>query len=374
MQNQDQEYLLNHVNPILEQLALYLVKEKPDNVTQASIEWLSVTGAQIENGLHHNQHFHNDTVESSDDTESDEDDYELYANNPIRPDRASVSAEVYGIYNKKTNFKPKIVAKSHLQIQKIKEKLAQSFMFSELDEHDLRIVINAMEVIQCKKGDIIIKQGDDGDNLYIVDEGTLDCSRLKAGQDSIHLKTYKPGESFGELALLYNSPRAATIVAEENCVLFSLDRGTFNHIVKDAAIRKRERYEYFLAHVELLQELDPYSRSQIADALKSKNFNIGDYIVKEGDEGDIFYFLEKGEAVATKVLNQSQPAQVVYFYKEGDYFGEIALLRQAPRAASVIAETPCTVVYLDRDTFKRLLGPLEDILTRNFKKYEKYMN
>ncbi|CAD8189697.1 unnamed protein product [Paramecium pentaurelia] len=374
MQNQDQEYLLNIVNPILEQLALYLVKEKPDNVTQASIEWLSVTGAQIENGLHHNQNLHNETVESSDDTESDEDDYELYANNPIRPDRASVSAEVYGIYNKKTNFKPKIVAKSHLQIQKIKEKLAQSFMFSELDEHDLRIVINAMEVIQCMKGDVVIKQGDDGDNLYIVDEGTLDCSRSKAGQDSVHLKTYKPGESFGELALLYNSPRAATIVAEENCVLFSLDRGTFNHIVKDAAIRKRERYEYFLAHVELLQELDPYSRSQIADALKSKNFNIGDYIVKEGDEGDIFYFLEKGEAVATKVLNQSQPAQVVYFYKEGDYFGEIALLRQAPRAASVIAETPCTVVYLDRETFKRLLGPLEDILTRNFKKYEKYMN
>lgn len=87
--------------------------------------------------------------------------------------------------------------------------------------------------------------------------------------------------------------------------MFSLDRGTFNHIVKDAAIRKRERYDDFLAHVDLLQELDPYSRSQIADALKSKNFNIGDYIVKEGDEGDIFYFLEKGEAVATKILNQS---------------------------------------------------------------------
>lgn len=109
-----------------------------------------------------------------------------------------------------------------------------------------------MEVRFVKKNQVVIQQGDDGDALYIVDQGTLDCCKEKAGQEAAHLKTYEPGESFGELALLYNAPRAATILANEDCVLFSLDRATFNHIVKDAAVQKRDRYDQFLSQVELL--------------------------------------------------------------------------------------------------------------------------
>lgn len=67
----------------------------------------------------------------------------------------------------------------------------------------------------------------------MVDSGELDCFKLFDGDNcSKHLKVYKPGESFGELALLYNAPRAATIIAKTNSILFSLDRSTFNNIVK----------------------------------------------------------------------------------------------------------------------------------------------
>jgi len=59
------------------------------------------------------------------------------------------------------------------------------------------------------------------------------------------LKEYHPGDAFGELALLYNCPRAATITAKGDAELWSLDRKTFNHIVKDAAAQKREKYEEF---------------------------------------------------------------------------------------------------------------------------------
>jgi cAMP-dependent protein kinase regulator len=57
------------------------------------------------------------------------------------------------------------------------------------------------------------------------------------------LRKYEQGDAFGELALLYNAPRAATITSDEECLLYELDRNTFNHIVKDAAIRKREKYD-----------------------------------------------------------------------------------------------------------------------------------
>lgn len=76
-----------------------------------------------------------------------------------------------------------------------------------------------------------------------------------------------------------------------------------------------------------------------------------------------------GEAIATKSLSAGQAAQEVKQYGPGDYFGELALLRNEPRAANVIAKTKLKVVSLDRDSFNRLLGPLDDILKRNMNSY-----
>jgi cAMP-dependent protein kinase regulator len=124
------------------------------------------------------------------------------------------------------------------------------------------------------------------------------------GVDPTFLKRYEPGEAFGELALLYNAPRAATITSDGDSVLYALDRGTFNHIVKDAAIRKREKYDSFLQNVELLKTVDAYERSQIAEAFKEAKYNADDVIIKQGDEGKELFFLVEGEAFASKVLEE----------------------------------------------------------------------
>ena len=81
--------------------------------------------------------------------------------------------------------------------------------------------------------------------------------------------------------MLYNAPRAATIIAKTDCILFALDRECFNHIVKESAMKKRQKYEEFLSKIEILDSVDPYERSKIADALKPFRFKKGELVVKE---------------------------------------------------------------------------------------------
>ena len=96
--------------------------------------------------------------------------------------------------------------------RRIQVRLQHSFMFQALDEKEMQIVVDAMEEKRYKQGDIVIEQGDDGSELFVVESGSLSCKKLFKGKtEPTFLKKYEPGEAFGELALLYNAPRAATI-------------------------------------------------------------------------------------------------------------------------------------------------------------------
>lgn len=220
-----------------------------------------------------------------------------------RNNRTSVSAEAYGRFNKKKEFIPRIIKKTEEQKARIRKRLQNSFMFEALDMKERVTVIDAMDEKKVKRGEYIIHQGDDGENLYVVDYGNLDClKRFPGDENEKFLKTYTPGESFGELALLYNSKRQASVKARTDSVLWSLDRDTFNNIVKDSAIRKRRKYEQFLSRLKLLQDMEDYERGKIADALKPLHFEPGEFIIKQGDEGNSFFFIQSGTAVALKVI------------------------------------------------------------------------
>jgi len=133
--------------------------------------------------------------------------------------------------------------------------------------------------------------------------------------------------------------------------------------------KRRENYEEFMSKGALFAYLDDYEKLQLIDSLKSTSYKQGDFIIKEGEIGDTFYILEEGEAFATKTLSIGDTPVKVMDYNVGDYFGELALMKNEPRAANIIAKTDCKCVWIDREAFKRILGPLEELLLRGANKY-----
>jgi cAMP-dependent protein kinase regulator len=114
--------------------------------------------------------------------------------------RASVSAEAYGEWNKKEDFVPRSIPKSKETTESIKNKILKNFMFSNLKDADVAIVINAMNVVEAKAGDMVIKEGDSGDEMYLVGSGKYTCFKTFPGNSSsTHLRYYVAGEAFGEL-------------------------------------------------------------------------------------------------------------------------------------------------------------------------------
>lgn len=365
------EYLKNRVNPILEVMVADLMKERPESVLTYMGHWISKKGEKVQAEVNKKNTQNLEGMESSE--ESEEEEYVPSPQPKKKGARTSVSSESFGRFNKKEAFVAKVIPKSQSAIDRIKKRLGQSFMFNALDEKEQEGVVGAMEEHHFKSGEYVIKQGDDGDVLYVVDEGNLDCEKLFPGNDKpTFLKTYIPGEAFGELALLYNAPRAASIYAKDNSTCFSLDRATFNNIVKDSAIAKRQVYENFLDKVEILNTLDGYEKGKIADCLKTEKFKKGDYVIKEGESGNTFFFIQTGTAIALKKQSDGSD-KVVYSYSENEYFGELALLRDEPRAASIQATNDLIVAWIDRLSFKRLLGSLDKILERNSDKYAKFV-
>ena len=200
--SQEELAIKEKIKPILEQMVYHMVIDRPQNPVNFMIEHLQKLGKYTSNGLtvdeklelemlrkeikkyremeetNETDNIHDKSL-SDEDEEDDVDDHiekkVINAKARMTKQREAVSAEAYGIYNKKELFIPKFIAKSEDQIQRIKARVLQSFIFAALDSKDLAIVIGSMDEKHYKEGEIVIEQGENGDCLYIIETGELDC-------------------------------------------------------------------------------------------------------------------------------------------------------------------------------------------------------
>merc|ERR550514_2520235 len=126
-------------------------------------------------------------------------------------------------------------------------------------------------------------------------------------------------------------------------------------------MNKRDKYMDFLKRVPIFKNIEEYEMMTVADTLKECSYKMGQVVIEQGDPGNEFFLVVEGECVAKKTIAGVAEPKTVHSHKVGDYFGELSLIRNEPRAASVFASSDnAMVLTLDRKTFNRLLGPLQE--------------
>lgn len=270
----------------------------------------------------------------------------------------------------------KTIPKSEQVKKLIHDAIKPNILFRTCSEEELADLIDAFESSDFEAQSTVIQQGGEGEHFYVVESGSLDITvrteENKEGSNEVHVGVpYMPGAAFGELALMYGSPRAATIRAKESCKLWCIDRRAFRGITGQHKKRQAERQFDFLRNVKIgdkilgdvlkVSDLDAMSL-----ATQKDTFRKGDVIVREGERGDIFYLIESGSVDVFKKNIADNKA--ITTLTTGQFFGERALLTEDVRQATCIATSEVQCLYLMRQDFNLMLGDLQDLLDGNVRK------
>jgi putative peptide zinc metalloprotease protein len=228
-------------------------------------------------------------------------------------------------------------------------------MFEDIPVEALNEIAGRVRLRGLGGGQPVFRQGDQPDAFYVVRKGVLEVVEedLESGGER-RIRDLGRGESFGELGLVTAAPRAATVRAIGAADIFEVDKGAFDHLLADKL--HLPDFEPTLQQVAELRGLSCFaglSTAQLWELLEGGawvSFAPGEQIMREGDAGDSFYALSSGQVDIVK------DERLVNTIGRGSYFGEVALLMEVPRTATVTARTPVRAFRLERDGFNRLVG------------------
>uniref|UniRef100_A0A1B6EZI2 cGMP-dependent protein kinase n=2 Tax=Cuerna arida TaxID=1464854 RepID=A0A1B6EZI2_9HEMI len=243
----------------------------------------------------------------------------------------------------------------------IKAAILDNDFMKNLEMTQIREIVDCMYPVEYAAGSLIIKEGDVGSIVYVMEEGRVEVSR-----ESKYLSTLAPGKVFGELAILYNCKRTATIKAASDCKLWAIERQCFQTIMMRTGLIRQAEYTDFLKSVPIFKNLPEDTLIKISDVLEETFYNEGDYIIRQGARGDTFFIISKGKVKVTIKQPNTEEEKFIRQLRKGDFFGEKALQGDDLRTANIVADDPegVTCLVIDRETFNQLISSLDEIRTR----------
>ncbi|XP_055295808.1 cGMP-dependent protein kinase, isozyme 2 forms cD4/T1/T3A/T3B isoform X3 [Sitodiplosis mosellana] len=250
------------------------------------------------------------------------------------------------------------IPKSSLSRELIKSAILDNDFMKNLDMNQIREIVDCMYPVQYAAKSLIIKEGDVGSIVYVMEEGRVEVSR-----EGKYLSTLSGAKVLGELAILYNCQRTATITANTDCKLWAIERQCFQTIMMRTGLIRQAEYTEFLRSVPIFKSFPEETLIKISDVLEETHYNQGDYIVRQGARGDTFFIISKGTVRVTIRQPNSQEEKFIRILGKGDFFGEKALQGDDLRTANIICdcEDGVTCLVIDRETFKQLISNLDEI-------------
>jgi len=244
----------------------------------------------------------------------------------------------------------------------IRNAMLNNEVLTHWDQVQMNAIVGAMYAEEYEANSNVITQGEKGSHLYVSAEGEFEVF-----VDNTKVNSFGSGRAFGELAILYNTKRNATIRAVTSAKVWVINRQTFQLIMMRTRLKDIEEKVSFLRTNPLLKDLEKEILVKMSDLLQVEFFPPGHCIIRQGDKGDKFYMITGGNVKITKLKPGADQEEEVGTLSYGSYFGELALLYEDTRQATVTAETPgVECLVLDRGPFIQLLGNLEELKNKKY--------
>ncbi len=251
-------------------------------------------------------------------------------------------------------------AMSALTNQRTGKLLRQVPFFKDLSSQQLKRLGDVFVYKSYDAGRVIFNEGDKGENFYILVHGKCSIS-IKRGDTTTIIKTLEAISHFGEIALVEKCSRTASVVTASDVTLLVLSASKFESFMRHAPSTLlrgiRQHIDYALSGMvrKIPFFKDIKDVGVLASMFHLKTLDKGAVVCREGDQGTAFYIIIEGECLVT-AMNDAKETRLLATLKKNDYFGEIALLRQLKRTATITCNTRCRFLVLASSEFTRFLS------------------
>ncbi|CAG9329963.1 PKG_29 [Blepharisma stoltei] len=246
------------------------------------------------------------------------------------------------------------------EMETIRKALKNHYLFSSLSEESLKVFIPQMKYYTISKpGETIFYQGEIGNNFFVVTSGKLEV--IINGK---HKRIISKGCCVGEIALMLNSTRTATVKTIERTSMWGIDREQFKAAMLSIYNEKYNENKKFLESIQIFKYLEPEQKEALLNESVPLMYADGEKIICEGDEGILFYIITGGKVMCSKGCVN------IRLMGKGEFFGDQALLYDTKRTAMVVADGVAKLLAITRDKLVRIFGDkLQSIAYRNSQKF-----